>query len=177
MKWDLLKSSYLFQSKWLNIRQDHVKMPSGHEMNDFYLIEHPSFVNIIAINKEGEFILEKQYRHGINRIVYELPAGAIEENETPLEAARRELLEETGFGGGRWVEYYQSAPNPSNMTSICYTFLATDVDIIKKSQLEESEDIEICLSTKDEIIKILNDCSIIEGVQQASLWKYIYENQ
>ena len=63
------------------------------------------------------------------------------------------------------------------MTSICYTFLATDVDIIKKSQLEESEDIEICLSTKDEIIKILNDCSIIEGVQQASLWKYIYENQ
>ena len=53
MKWDLLKSSYLFRSKWLTVRKDYVKMPSGHEMNDFYIIEHPSFVNIIAINKEG----------------------------------------------------------------------------------------------------------------------------
>lgn len=177
MKWNLLKSSYLYKSKWLTIRKDHVKIPSGHEMNDFYIIEYPSFVNIIAINKEGKCIIEKQYRHGINRIVYELPAGTIEENETPLEAAKRELLEETGFGGGRWAEYYQSAPNPSNMTSICYTFLAMNVDIINKTQLEESEDLEICLLTKNEIINILNDCSIIEGVHQASLWKYIYEDQ
>ena len=176
MKWELLKSSYLFRSKWLTVRKDYVKMPSGHEMNDFYIIEHPSFVNIIAINKEGKFIIEKQYRHGINRIVHELPAGTIEENETSLEAAKRELLEETGFGGGRWVKYYQSAPNPSNMTSICYTYLATNVDTIKKTKLDESEDIEICLLSKNEIINILNNCSIIEGVHQAPLWKYIYEN-
>lgn len=177
MRWTLKESSYLFRCKWLTIRKDHVKMPSGYEMNDFYILEYPSYVNVIAINKEGLFILEKQYRHGLQRIGYELPAGKIEENETPLETAKRELLEETGFGGGEWCEYYLSAPNPSNMTSLCYTFLAINVDKIQNSQLENSEDIHLCLLTKEELINSLNDLTIIEGVHQAPLWKYIFENQ
>lgn len=152
-------------------------MPSGYEMNDFYIVEHPSFVNIIAINKKGQFILEKQYRHGLQIITYELPAGIIEENETPLETAKRELLEETGFGGGKWIEFYLSAPNPSSMTNLCFTFLAIDVDVIQNPQWEKSEDIQLCFFKKEELIKLLNDSTIIEGVHQAPLWKYIYENK
>lgn len=175
MKWSLLKSSYPFRCKWLTIRKDHVKMPSGYEMNDFYIVEHPSYVNIIAINTKGQFILEKQYRHGLQKITYELPAGTIEENDPPLETAKRELLEETGFGGGEWMEFYLSAPNPSNMTSLCYTFLATNVEVVQNSQLEKSEDIQLCFFTREELINQLNDCTIIEGVHQAPLWKYIFE--
>lgn len=177
MKWKILKSSYLFKSKWLTIRKDHVKMPSEYEINDFYVVEHPSFVNIIAITKDGKFIFEKQYRHGVQKINYELPAGVIEQNESPIETAKRELLEETGFGNGEWFEFYLSAPNPSNLTSWCYTFLAVNVDKIKDVNLEKTEDIEVYFLSKEEIINFLNNGSIIEGVHQAPLWKYIYENQ
>ena len=175
MKWHVLKSSYLFQNKWLTIRKDHVRLPSGYEMNDFYIIEQPSFVNIIAVDRHGNFILEKQYRHGLQQINYELPAGKIDKEETPLQAAKRELLEETGYSSDNWAEYYISVPNASSMTNHCFTFIAIDVEQNSDRYLEESEEIEICIVTKEELIKLLSQKQIIEGVHQAPLWKYLFE--
>lgn len=175
MKWHVLKSSYLIKNRWLTIRKDHVQLPSGHEMHDFYIVEQPSFVNVIAIDKQGGFILEKQYRHGLQQISYELPAGKIDEGETPLQAAKRELLEETGYSSNDWIEFYISSPNTSNMTNLCYTFIAKDVEKKSSTQLEASEEIEVFFVTKEELIVLLNQREIIEGVHQAPLWKYLFE--
>ena len=125
------------------------------EIYPFNTFETYFSADVIALHK-GKWLLCMHKE----RSTWEHPSGWIEEGETPLEAAKRELLEETGFGGGRWVKYYQSAPNPSNMTSICYTYLATNVDTIKKTKLDESEDIEICLLSKNEIIK---NCFVFNG--------------
>lgn len=167
MKWHVLKSSYLIKNRWLTVRKDHVLLPSGHEMYDFYIIEQPSFVNIIAIDKQGRFILEKQYRHGLQQVNYELPAGKIDENETPLQAAKRELLEETGYLSDNWNEFYISAPNTSNMSNLCYTFIAKDVEKKSSPQLEISEEIDVSFVTKEELLLLLNQNEIIEGVHQA----------
>lgn len=175
MKWSLINSSYVFQNKWLTIRKDHVRLPSGYEMPDYYIIEQPSFVNIIAIDKSGKFILEKQYRHGLQKVLYELPAGQIDDGEKPLQAAQRELLEETGYCGGVWTEFYVSAPNTSNITNLCYTFLAIGVEQTNERKLENSEDINLYIVSKEELIQLLKQKKIIEGVQQAPLWKYLFE--
>lgn len=173
MIWKTIQSSYAFLCPWLKVRKDHVRLPSGLEMDDFYVIEANDWVNVIAITEDGKIIIEEQYRHGIQRVCFELPAGNVSEGETPLAAAKRELLEETGYAGGKWSFFCSSVPNASSMNTLCHTFIAKDVKKISEPQLESTEDIIVQLLTKDEILQLLNTDSIIEGVMQAPLWKYL----
>ena len=96
--WKIVKSDYIFKRPWLTVRQDCVELPNGHRNPEFYVQEFPDWVNVIALTEEGLFVFEKQYRHGLRMTGYELCAGVIEEGESPLEAAKRELQEETGYG-------------------------------------------------------------------------------
>ena len=75
MQWEVLESEYLFKRPWLTARREHVKLPTGAEIQDFYILEYPDFCNVIAITKEGQFVLERQYRHAQQITGYEIPAG------------------------------------------------------------------------------------------------------
>lgn len=175
MKWKILHSDYLIRNQWLTVRKDYVRQPSGCELEDFYVMEYPDWVNVIAITEDGKFIIEEQYRHGLQRVNFELCAGCIEEGEEPLDAAKRELLEETGFGGGEWKEFMVSAPNPNSMSNICHTFLATGVTQVSEPHREKTEDIRVHLKTKEEVKGLLEEGKIIEGIMMAPLYKYLSE--
>ena len=177
MKWNVLKSDYLLKTKWLTVRKDHVKMPSGAEMDDYYVLEYPDWINVIAITEEGEFVIERQYRHGTQRIDYELCAGTVEQGELPIDAAKRELLEETGYEGGEWTLYCESCPNPAAMTTTNYSFLAKGVRYSGKRHLEKTEDIEIHLMSFEEVKQLVMNGGIRQGQMLAPLWKYIAENK
>ena len=114
-KWKILSSEYLVRRPWLTARRDVAQLPDGRVNNEYYVLEYPDWVNIIAITKEGKMIMERQYRHALGNTCYELPCGVIEAGETPLEAAKRELLEETGYAGGRpghrrWRSAWRPSP-------------------------------------------------------------------
>lgn len=173
MKWQVLHSDYLIRNRWLTVRKDHIRQPSGCEMEDFYVMEYPDWVNVIAITEDDRFIIEEQYRHGLQRVNYELCAGCVEQGESPLEAAKRELLEETGFGEGVWEEFLVSAPNPNSMSNVCHTFLAKGVRLVSEPHREKTEDIKVHFLTLDELTEVLNEGKIIEGIMQAPLYKYI----
>lgn len=177
MKWCILSSLYLLRTKWLTVRKDHVIMPSGVEIEDYYVLEYPDWINVLAITDDGKFILERQYRHGTQTVDYELCAGIIEKEELPLEAAKRELLEETGYAGGVWELYCIETPNPAAMTNQNYTFLARGVKDTGRRYLEKTEDIEIHLLSYDELKDIVREGQIKQGQMLAPLWKYIAENQ
>ena len=150
-------------------------MPSGLEIPDFYIEELPNWVNIIAITKEGLFVLEEQYRHGIQQVCFELPAGEVEREEDPMQAARRELAEETGYTGGEWIPYGTYAPNASGCDNVCYSFIAKGVEKTVSPKREPTEDIIIHLVTEEKIKEMLLDGRIPEGVMQAPLWRYLSE--
>lgn len=152
-------------------------MPSGQEMDDYYILECPEWINVIAITQEGLYVIERQYRHGTQSINLELCAGTIEEGEKPIEAAQRELLEETGYSGGNWDLFCISAPNPAAMTNRNYTFLAKGVEYIGERHLEKTEDIEILLMDYDELKRRVQDGGFLQGQMLAPLWKYIAENK
>jgi len=100
--WRLLSSIYSFSDRWLRLRSDTVRLPGGSTLTPYHVIEAADWVNVVAINEAGCIVLVEQYRHAVTRTMLEIPAGHIDANETPEAAARRELQEETGYGGGRW---------------------------------------------------------------------------
>ena len=94
-KWTTLESRYIIQRPWLTARVDKVQLPDGRINPEHYVLEYPEWVNVIAITREGLFVMVRQYRHAMDVVLDELCAGVVEEGETPLQAAQRELLEET----------------------------------------------------------------------------------
>lgn len=172
-KWKVIESSYLLRHKYLTVRKDHVITQSGIDIPDWYVLEYPGWINVIAITDEGLFVMERQYRHGLGVVGYEICAGIIEDGETPLQAAQRELMEETGYGEGNWELYNISSPNPSSMNNRNYTFLAKDVKRITGQSLEDAESIDVCLLSIGQVKELLRNNEIIEGIMQAPLWKYI----
>lgn len=154
---------------------DHVRMPSGLEIPDFYVEELPDWVNIIAITKDGKFVMEEQYRHGIQKVCFELPAGVVEPGEDYLHAAQRELKEETGYSGGQWSPFGAYSPNTSGCNNTCYSFLAKGVEKTSAPKREPTEDINIHLVSKEELRTKLLNGHIIESVMQAPLWRYLSE--
>ncbi len=173
--WKVLQSGYLFRNRWVSVRRDHVVTGRGVEINDYYVVEYPDWVNVLAITEDGRFIMEEQYRHGLKTESVELCAGICEKGEAPIDTARRELLEETGYTGGEWIEYGVSAPNSGAMSNRCYTFLARGVRKTDDPRPEPTEDIAIHLLTSDEVKKLLLNGKIIEAVMQTPLWRYFAE--
>ena len=171
-KWEILSTEYLIRRPWLTARRDHVKLPTGVENPEFYVLEYPDWVNVIAITKEGEFVMIRQYRHGLGETRYELCAGVSEEGEDPVESARRELYEETGYGGGEWQLWMTISANPSTTNNLTYCFLATGVERMSTQHLEETEDITVHLLTEAEVKELLVNDEIRQALMAAPLWKY-----
>lgn len=177
MFWQKHNSEYLISNKWVRLRKDHVILPNKREIEDFYVIERPNLVHVIAITSDNQYILEKQYRYAINRECYEICAGLIEQGETPLEAAKRELLEETGYAGGNWIPYGEYAIDPSNMTDISYAFIAKGVCKIRKQNLDPTELISVETVSSNELFNLLQSGKIVSGLMAAPLWRYFAENK
>lgn len=175
MSWELLSSEYLIRRPWLTARRDKVRLPNGTVNDEYYVLEYPTWVNIIAITDEGQFVLIRQYRHGIHRTCFEIVAGVSEDGEEPLQAARRELLEESGYGGGQWRELMQLSGNSSTTNNITHCFLAEGVTKVSGQHLDATEDIEIHLFSRDEVLDLLKRGEIVQALMAAPLWRYFSE--
>ncbi len=82
-EWKILDSEYIIRRPWLTARRDTVMLPNGQMNDEYYVLEYPTWINVIAIDTEGNFIMERQYRHGLGRMSVEIPAGVAEQGESP----------------------------------------------------------------------------------------------
>lgn len=172
--WRIKESTYLVKRPWLTARRDVVELPDGRTIPEYYVLEYPDWVNVIAITRDGKFIMEKQYRHGMQCMSYELPCGVMEKGETPLEAAQRELLEETGYGKGTWTPIIDIAQNPGSMSNMTHCFLATDVEPIGEQHLDATEDLAVFFASRAEVMEMLQDGRIFQALMVAPLYKYFF---
>lgn len=176
--WKVLSSEYLIRKPWCTVRHECVKMPTGKQLPDYFVFEYPDWVNVIAITREGSFVVIDQYRHGLGETSFEIPAGVTEPGDrSMLAAAQRELLEETGYGGGEWRELMVIAPNPATQNNLTHCFLAINVEHLASQNLDATEDIRVHLLTRDDVFDLLHTGAIRQALMAAPLWRYFYENQ
>lgn len=171
-KWKILDSQYIIKRPWLTARRDTVLLPNGVINDEYYILEYPTWVNVIAITADGKFIMVEQYRHGLQEVFTELVAGVAEKGETPLEAAKRELLEETGYGNGKWKQFSALSQNPGSANNTTYTFLATGVEKITGQSLDKTEDLSIKFLSECEVMEMLIREDLKQAMMVAPLWKY-----
>ncbi|MBI5490357.1 MAG: NUDIX hydrolase [Deltaproteobacteria bacterium] len=101
------------------------------------------WTNVIPVTQDGRVILIRQFRAGARQVTLEIPGGLVEPGETPLEAAKRELREETGYSAADWTPLGSVQPNPAIQGNRCHTFLARGAVPTGGLALEPMEDIEV----------------------------------
>jgi 8-oxo-dGTP pyrophosphatase MutT (NUDIX family) len=122
--WKIRSSTYPLQTKWLQVRQDTCELPNGDVIDDYFVIERVDVAGIVALTPENGVVMNTQYKHGIQEFIREVPAGMIDAGETPLQAAQRELEEETGYTATEWVPLLTMVASPTGETNRYHVFLA-----------------------------------------------------
>jgi ADP-ribose pyrophosphatase len=145
LKWKELKKKSLRNCRIFTLNLSR-RISLYGKKNNFYVLNAPDWVTVIPLIKNEEgiecFLMVKQYRHGIEKVMYEFPAGIVEKNETHKGAARRELFEETGYHAGKLTFIGKTYPCPSFMTNQSHTFLAVELEARNDRQLDSDELIE-----------------------------------
>ena len=132
----------MFKSWVLNIRVDRCRLPDGRELPEYYTIETRPWVNVVALTEDNHLLLVRQYRYAKGCTSIEFPAGVCEDQDTEA-AAKRELLEETGYVPGSIELIAEHYPNPALMSNSLFTYFATGCKRYSEQKLDPFEDIEI----------------------------------
>ncbi len=138
----------------------------------FYRFLFSDWVNIVAITRQLEIVLIRQFRFGTGKMELEIPGGAIEQGESPLEAGQRELLEETGYVGRNARILGEVFPNPAIQNNRCYTILVDEAEQAGGQNMDEMEDIEVVVLPYDRIDAMITSGRISHGLVLNALMLY-----
>ncbi|MEX2455806.1 MAG: NUDIX hydrolase [Balneolaceae bacterium] len=139
----MLKDKKVYETPIFSLNEKEV-LPDGDKTPaSFYVINAPEWINVIALTEEKEIVLVEQYRHGIHESTLEIPGGMVDSGEKPLETAKRELLEETGFSSTRWKKIGKTSSNPAIMSNFTHLYLAENCIKTDDISLDGHEDIKV----------------------------------
>lgn len=155
--WTVSDSKYLIEDRWLSMRADTCHTSSGVVVEPFYVMEVPNWVHIVALDEEGRLLVTRQYRHGSRPIHSEIPCGVIEADDpSPLDAAKRELLEETGCTAERFEALPTVFANPARQDNRIYTFLAHGARVVAEQANDDTEEIQFEFLPVDEVLAAID---------------------
>lgn len=156
--WKVLEQKTEFEGRRISVRRDRIVDPAGREMTRDVVV-HPGAVSIVARPSPDQVVLIQQYRHATGEELIEIPAGTLEEGEEPIETARRELEEETGYSAARLElrAVYYTTPGFSN--ELMYLYEASRLTL-NAQRLEEDEAIEVALTDREAALGMIQDGKI-----------------
>lgn len=171
MNWKLLDSKNVYRDRWLQIKNDRCELPDGRIIEPYFVIEVPSWTNMVIITKDERIVLVKQYRHALGITTLELPGGILEKGESPKASAIREMQEETGYVSEEVEFLMEISPNPALMNNTAYFFLAKNAEKLTHTSFDPYEDIAIETYSKDELKQLLKDGKLQHGVQHGAIYQ------
>ena len=168
--WEEVKTEHIVQDEWIDFRKTAYRMPDGKVFEPYYTYSRRDYVVIVASDEEGRLICVKQFRQGIREVTTEFPAGGIERadgmqygsretasSEDALEAAKRELSEETGYVSDEWTHLITIPSNATIADNMAHIYLARNCKKISGQSLDEMEFLNVALYTPEEIEKMIAD--------------------
>lgn len=140
---------------------------------DIFVFAVPDWCNVLAETPEGELVFVWQYRHGTDELSLEVPGGVIDPGEEPIDAARRELKEETGYEADSFELVSVVEPNPALQGNKCFTFLARGARLTGATAFDELEDLETEVVPRDELASLIDDRVVTHALVVVALEIYL----
>lgn len=168
--WRQISHEYIFEESWFNLRRDRLLKGNGQEMFPYYVLEYTQWATIFPVTADGRIVLLNQYRYGLGQWSIEIPGGIMDPHETdPLQAAKRELLEETGFVPANIQQIAAVAPNPATANNLMYIFLATGCTLQQQQNLDDNEELSVFFATIGEVKQLLRENKIIQSLHVTAM--------
>lgn len=177
LAWEEIRTDHIVQDEWIDFRRSAYRFPDGNEFEPYYSYSRKDYVVIVASDEEGNYLCVRQFRQGIKEVTTEFPAGGIERtdgreygkgrgestSEDALKAAKRELLEETGYVSDEWKHLLTVPSNATLADNYAYIFAAISCRKAGEQKLDETEFLNVRKYSADEIEEMI--CK--GGFQQA----------
>jgi ADP-ribose pyrophosphatase len=170
LSWKILSSSYIHKGPWATLRADKCEMPDGRIVDEYYVLEYPNWVNAVAITEDNKVLMVTQYRHAANIVSLEIPGGVIDGDEKPVDAMRRELLEETGYQFDDFELLCTVYANPSTANNHTYCYLAKGGKKVQEQSLDEHEELFVSEHSLAEVKQLLLDKKIMQALHCTGLF-------
>lgn len=172
--WRRRGAERVFQNNIFSVYHKKYHLHPKDVEDTFATIDTSNWINVIPITEEGKIILIRQFRHGIEGTTVEIPGGGIDtDDENPLEAAVRELQEETGYLARSWKYLGCVTPNPAIFNNYCYTYLARGLERKGGNSGDKMEYIEVFQATFSEVKEMLRDGTISHALVLAAFGHYL----
>jgi len=142
-KWKTLETKRIFGNRIFGFREDTVVSPKTNNSHPVWVMDAPTWVNIIPITRDKKVVMIKQYRFGSKEISLEIPGGMVNAEEDTKSAATREMKEETGYDSSEVFKIGRVSPNPALMTNSTFSYVALGVEKTDEQKLDDMEDIEV----------------------------------
>jgi 8-oxo-dGTP pyrophosphatase MutT (NUDIX family) len=163
--WERLAADVVYECRIFSLRRDRSRFSRDQVEHDFHVLEAPDWVNIVPLTPDQRVVLVRQYRHGVRDYTLEIPGGMLDpEDDSPLLAARREMVEETGFDSDRVEPLGVIHPNPAIQANRCHTFVAHDVTLQYGTTFDSTEETEVVLVPLAEIPQLIRDGRITHAL-------------
>jgi len=172
MRWNIEDKKTLWNGRIFSLESYACSHPGKNVSHDFIIVNSRDWINIVALTEEGKFIMVRQHRLGTDEMTLETTAGVMEHGENPIEAARRELSEETGYQAASITLMKTLSANPAIMNNRIHFFLATGCRKVSGQTLDHAEDIDVELYSRDEILAMIGDGRINHTIIVTALSLY-----
>lgn len=175
--WPKLSSRALANYRIFSLRSDLKVNPRTGGQHDFFVIDCPDWVNVIALTPDGRVVMVEQYRHGSNTVELEIPGGVMDPHERdPVAAGLRELREETGFEGQQARLIGKIFPNPAIQSNTCHTLLVEECVLKHELELDHSEDITVRLVPVGQLPELMASGHIRHALVVVALTHFLIQS-